>query len=260
MLRINIYQAVSSQCISSNCSRSCCCCHSCSYLYCYAAHFLRNWATHVSRTYWSCSVSCRYISLCVRSARSIYVCMCVCVRWNTRLCVLALFLYLSIPRSISLTLCRPASLTLFCVSVGLISNKTPHFSCHSVSQMSLTSALRSIFGKTHNPNKIHPIPNHRHHQLQPHFAIESANHMEQALQLNRANKAPCKNDRKAFLQRVMLTRWDWESPINWLIALPKRSQLVYNRWPENQLNSCKAIDRATFFSFIIFLLLYLSIL
>ncbi|XP_023172045.2 nocturnin isoform X1 [Drosophila hydei] len=71
--------------------------------------------------------------------------------------------------------------------------------------MSLTSALRSIFGKTHNPNKIHPIPNHRHHQLQPHFAIESANHMEQALQLNRANKAPCKNDRKAFLQRVMLT-------------------------------------------------------
>ncbi|XP_034484503.1 nocturnin isoform X6 [Drosophila innubila] len=30
--------------------------------------------------------------------------------------------------------------------------------------------------------------------------------MEQALQLKRANKAPCKNDRKAYLQRVMLTR------------------------------------------------------
>lgn len=32
--------------------------------------------------------------------------------------------------------------------------------------------------------------------------------MEQALQLKRANNAPCKNDRKAYLQRVMLTRWE----------------------------------------------------
>ncbi|XP_015022796.2 nocturnin isoform X4 [Drosophila mojavensis] len=129
-----------------------------------------------------------------------------------RACSLSLSLDPSPSPSHTHSLCRPASLTLFCCSAWLISNKTPHFSCHSVSQMSLTSALRTIFGITHNPNQIHPIPSHRHRQqqhhisLQPHLATESVSHMEQAMQLKRANKAPCKNDRKAFLQRVMLTR------------------------------------------------------
>jgi len=66
--------------------------------------------------------------------------------------------------------------------------------------MSLTSALRTIFGKPQNQTKIHPIPNQKVN------AIDPPNQMEQAMQLKRANKAPCKNDRKAYLQRVMLTR------------------------------------------------------
>ncbi|KAL7730654.1 hypothetical protein ACLKA6_003431 [Drosophila palustris] len=45
-----------------------------------------------------------------------------------------------------------------------------------------------------------PIPSQKVNAIDP--PIE----MEQALQLKRANKAPCKNDRKAYLQRVMLTR------------------------------------------------------
>lgn len=129
--------------------------------------------------------------------------MCMLLSWNTRLCVSLCDCSLSLPLCLSFSpsVCPSHSL---CGYLWLISNKTPHFSCHSVSQMSLTSALRTIFGKpqNHNQFKIHPIPNQKVNAIDP--PIE----MEQALQLKRANKPPCKNDRKAYLQRVMLTRWE----------------------------------------------------
>jgi len=37
-------------------------------------------------------------------------------------------------------------------------------------------------------------------------SFDPAADMEPALPIKRANKAPCKNDRKAYLQKVMLTR------------------------------------------------------
>lgn len=125
--------------------------------------------------------------------------------WNTRLCVTLCVCSLSLSLCHSPSFCRSFSLCLsvrLSACLWLISNKTPHFGCHSVSQMSLTSALRTIFGKPQDQLKLHPIPNQKVNAFDP------TSQMEQALQLKRVNKAPCKNDRKAYLQRVMLTRWE----------------------------------------------------